>query len=216
MHLFLIRHGQSYVNLKEWEKGNQDAGLTPTGQRQAMALADWLPGHLPQVDMIYASTMRRARETAIPLAEAYGQPIHYDDRIREIGNNRLDHTPYPNDALPQDFADFWASERPFAPINDLENGGEALMHFRSRVGLFMESMVANHREQVVVAVCHGGVIDVMFDNIFNIGPHRRCEVWTSNTGITNFQLVEIPGREVWRLRAQNRLEHLSVAKVEVT
>lgn len=216
MHLYVIRHGQSFVNLKEWENGNQDAGLTPAGHSQAAALAAWLPGHLPQVDAIYASTMRRAVETVTPLAQAYGHPIHFDDHIREIGNNRLDHTPYPNDALPQDFADFWASERPFATVTPVADQGETLMHFRARVGIFLESLVAVHRAQTVIAVCHGGVIDVLFDNIFNVGPYRRCEVWTSNTGVTNFQLVENPGREVWRLHSQNRIDHLLAAGVDVT
>jgi hypothetical protein len=41
MHLYLIRHGQSYINLKEWQEGNVDAGLTELGQRQANALAAW-------------------------------------------------------------------------------------------------------------------------------------------------------------------------------
>ena len=60
MHLYLIRHGQSFVNLREWDKGNVDVGLTPLGQRQAAALAGWLPSVIPTVDALYASTMLRA------------------------------------------------------------------------------------------------------------------------------------------------------------
>lgn len=48
MHLYLIRHGQSFVNLEDWSGGNQDVGLTELGQRQAAALAAWLPARLPQ------------------------------------------------------------------------------------------------------------------------------------------------------------------------
>ena len=33
--LYLIRHGQSYVNLADWPNGNQDEGLTELGQAQA-------------------------------------------------------------------------------------------------------------------------------------------------------------------------------------
>ncbi len=60
MHLYLIRHGQSFVNLKDWTDGNLDAGLTDLGKRQAAALAAWLPQRLPQIDSLYASTMSRA------------------------------------------------------------------------------------------------------------------------------------------------------------
>ena len=115
MHLYLIRHGQSYVNLPDWAEGNVDAALTELGQRQATALATWLPSRLAQVDVLYASTMRRARETAEPLARAYDMPIQWDDRVRELGNNRLDHQPWPPEAFPNQYVDFWASARPFAP-----------------------------------------------------------------------------------------------------
>ena len=209
MHLYLIRHGQSFVNLKDWTDGNLDAGLTDLGQRQAAALAAWLPGHLPQIDGLYASTMRRARETAQPLATAYGVEIHWDDRLREIGNNRSDHTPWPPESLPKEYSDYWASERPFATTTPMVEGGETFMHFRTRVGLFIEELVECCREKRIVAVCHGGVVEAAFDHIFNIGPWRRCEIWNYNTGVSHFEYVQIPRRETWRLHFHNRVEHLA-------
>jgi probable phosphoglycerate mutase len=208
MHLYLIRHGQSFVNLKEWAEGNVDAGLTELGQRQAAALAAWMPAHVAEVDAIYASTMARARETAAAVAGGYGQPIVFDDRLREIGNNRFDHSPWPNEELPKVFAEYWSSARPFAPVVDAENLGETYMHFRTRVGLFVEYAAGAHKGQTVLVVCHGGVVEAAFDHIFNIGPWRRCEVWDHNTAVTHFEFVEHPGREVWRLHFHNRVEHL--------
>ncbi len=208
MQLYMIRHGQSYVNLPDWDKGNMDAGLTDLGQQQAAALAKWLPDHLTHVDALYASTMKRAQETAAPLAAAYGLTIQPDDRLREIGNNRLDHTPWPSDGLPE-YSDYWGSERPFSSITPNYDNGESLMHFRVRVGMFIESLIEKHRSEIVVAVCHGGVIELTYDHVFNIGPWRRCEVWTKNTGITRFELVEHPTRETWRLHYHSRAEHLA-------
>lgn len=207
MHLYMIRHGQSYVNLKDWNKGNQDAGLTALGKAQAAALAAWLPNDLLEIDVLYASTMKRARETAVPLSHAYHIPIQFDDRLREIGNNRADHQPWPSDDLP-DYGDYWGSERPFSSITPTRQNGESLMHFRIRVGSFIEELLEKHREQTVVAVCHGGVIELTYDHLFNIGPFRRCEVWSQNTGVTHFEYVEHPNREVWRLYYHSRAEHL--------
>lgn len=209
MNLYLIRHGQSFVNLKEWEQGNVDAGLTVLGQRQAAALGAWLPRHIPHVDALYASTMARARETAAAANAAYALPIHFDDRLREVGNNRFDHSPWPNEDLPKDYADFWGSARPFSPVVLKGDLGETFMHFRTRVGLFIEEITAAHRGQTVLVVCHGGVVEAAFDHIFNIGPWRRCEVWDHNTAVTHFEFVEHPGREVWRLHYHNRIEHLA-------
>jgi probable phosphoglycerate mutase len=152
--------------------------------------------------------MRRARETVQCIASAYGLPVVFDDRLREIGNNRFDHSPWPNESLPTLFAEYWASARPFSPVVMQEELGETYMHFRTRVGLFIEQLVAAHREQTVLVVCHGGVVEACFDHIFNIGPWRRCEVWDHNTAISHFEYVEHPGREVWRLHAHNRTEHL--------
>ena len=133
MHLYLIRHGQSYVNLKDWQGGNTDEGLTELGQRQVAALAAWLPQGVPHIDALYVSTMRRAQETARPITDIYSVTPHFDERLREIGNNRRDHSAFPSDGLPQQFADYWASERPFSTIAPAMQNGETFMHFRARV-----------------------------------------------------------------------------------
>jgi probable phosphoglycerate mutase len=207
MNLYMIRHGQSYVNLKDWDKGNRDEGLTELGQVQAAALAEWMPGEIAELDAIYCSTMHRARETAGPLAKAYGLPLYFDDRLREVGNNRLDHTAWPSEDLPE-YSDFWGSERPFSSITPERAMGESLMHFRVRVGNFIEEMVEQYHDKTIAAVCHGGVIEITFDHIFNVGPWRRCEVWSKNTAISHFELVEHPLRETWRLHFHSRTEHL--------
>ncbi len=209
MHLYFIRHGQSFVNLKEWSGGNQDVGLTDLGHRQAAALGTWLPTELKEIDALYASTMVRAQETAGYVARAYDMDIIPDDRLREIGNNRFDHSPWPPNELPTAYSDYWASERPFATTTPLVPGGETFMHFRTRVGLFIEELVECCRGKTILAVCHGGVVEAAFDHIFNIGPWRRTEIWNTNTGISHFEYVELPRRETWRLHFQNRTEHLA-------
>jgi broad specificity phosphatase PhoE len=208
MQLYLVRHGQSYVNLADWANGNTDEGLTELGHQQAAALAKWLAKEVTAVDALYASSMQRARETARYIADVYDCSIHYHDHLREIGNCRHDHTAWPNGELPNQYADYWASERPFASVTPAFEKGETLMHFRIRVGLAIEEWVANHRDQVVVAVCHGGVIEAAFDHIFNVGPWRRCEVWVHNTAVTHFEYVAHPLRETWRLHFHSSTRHL--------
>jgi probable phosphoglycerate mutase len=208
MQLYMIHHGQSYINLKEWDKGNLDEGLTDLGQRQAAALAAWMPTEVPELDAIFSSTMQRARETAEILAQAYNMPLYFDDRLREVGNNRLDHTAWPSDDLPE-YSDYWGSEKPFSSITPEREMGESLMHFRVRVGNFIEELISLYRGSRIAAVCHGGVIEIAFDHVFNVGPWRRCEVWSNNTGVTHFELVEHPLRETWRLHYHSRTDHLT-------
>jgi probable phosphoglycerate mutase len=211
VHLYLIRHGQSHINLSDWDWNSGatlDQPLTELGERQAEALAAWLPSHLPTVAAIYASTMRRAQQTAEPLAEAYRVPVRFDHRVREIGNNRIDHTAWPEDEAPNRYSKVWVTARPFSPTMHDAESSETFMHTRVRVGLFIEELVERHRGESVLVVCHGGVIDCAFDHIFNIGPWRRCEMWTNNTGVTHFEVVNHPDREVWRLHYYNRTDHL--------
>jgi probable phosphoglycerate mutase len=211
MDLYMVRHGQSYVNLKTWENGNSDEGLTELGQRQAAALAAWMPTKVPTIHALYASTMKRALETAEALAQVYDMPIIRDDRLREIGNNRSDHSPWPSHDLPE-YGDYWGSERPFSSITPSRDGGESLMHFRVRIGNFLEELNKRHLGETVITVCHGGVIELTYDHVFNVGPWRRCEVWTKNTGVTRLRYVEHPGRETWRLYYHSRTDHLQAVE----
>jgi broad specificity phosphatase PhoE len=214
MHLYVIRHGQSFVNLNDWDGKDPDMPLTPLGEQQAEALAAWLPGHLPNVDAIYCSTLSRANHTATILGKAYNTEVVTDSRLREIGNNRIDHTPWPTGTIPpqSDWAAYWPTERPFSKVAQSE-GAESAMHFRIRVASFIEDTLEKHPKQTVIAVCHGGVMDAVFDYCFGVGPWRRCEVWTTNTGVTHFEYVAIPGRETWRLYEHNLIEHLRAANM---
>lgn len=215
MHLFLIRHGQSLVNLTDWAHGNRDEGLTELGERQARAVAERLASDLDHIDALYASTMKRAQETAAIIGEVIAREVAGDDRIREIGNNQLDHAPWAD--LPTDFGDFWATARPFASVTPAVERGESLMHFRTRVGAFLEDMLAAHARQVVVAVAHGGVLDAVFDHVFNVGPWRRCQIWTHNAAVTHLEALDSApdsdyfahaGPEHWRLHRHNCIAHL--------
>ncbi|MEM7336064.1 MAG: histidine phosphatase family protein [Chloroflexota bacterium] len=209
MHLYLIRHGESWVNMPDDHQNHPlDAGLTERGQEQAKSLASWLKKEVPQIDKMYASSMRRAQETAVILATAYNCNVISDHRLREIGNNRLDHSPLSNDELPRQYTHLSPFENPITPIaTDVENG-ETFMHFRIRIGLFIDELIQKHQEKTILAVCHGGVINAAVDHIFNIGPYRRCDVRGQHTSATYFQHLGKLTREPWRLHYLGQTNHL--------
>ena len=185
MHLYLIRHAQSYVNLPDWAEGNTDAALTDLGREQAEALARKFSQEVTSVDALYASDMMRAKETAKTLAEPYGLSPIFDSHLREVGNNRRDHTPYPVNDLPKRYAEFWGSSRPFSALMPDAEAGESWM----RVGQFLETLVERHYRtsdekpegDTVIVVCHGGVIEAASSrrrsatsSISDIGNTARC------------------------------------------
>src|SRR2546423_10426650 len=80
--LWLVRHGESTWNTLGLAQGHCDqARLTRLGQRQAWAVAAQLRDR--PVAALYASDLRRALETAAPLAEVTGLSVNRDTRLRE-------------------------------------------------------------------------------------------------------------------------------------
>lgn len=207
MHLLLIRHGQSFVNLDDWTGGFVDTGLTELGKNQAMRLAEWMAEHV-HIDALYTSTMARALDTAACLTRTTGLAAQPDDRLREFGNCYASGAAVPPESMPIEYADFWGTERPHARINA---DGESWMLFRVRVGAFLDDLLQRHGQiqppQTIAVVCHGGIIDATFDYVFNVGPQRRVEIWTHNTGIVHWEYCPGTGREPWRLHAHDVVHH---------
>ncbi len=208
VHLLLVRHALSYMNLDDWEEGYVDVGLTPLGKQQAEQLGQWMAENA-RMDALYTSTMARALETAAAITAATGMAAQPDDRLREFGNCYADGRPVPAEAMPIHYADFWGTQRPYTPINER---GESWILFRARVGTFLDDVLARHGdgdpETTVVVVCHGGVIDAAFDYVFNVGARRRVEIWTHNAGIVHWEYAPDSGRELWRLHAHGMVHHL--------
>lgn len=212
MELIIIRHGQSYVNLGNWDQlDTMDTALTELGQQQATALRDWLKEQNLSADALYASTMRRTRETAQYVSEALGLDPIYDDRIREVGNSHHDGKPVDEDDLPRAYNNFRTNEAPFAPTVPNVDNAESWMHFRIRIGQFVHDIYDKHKDQTVYVVAHGGVMAALFDLVFNVGAYRQCGVNTENTGWARFEYHPDQSYTDWVLHDHNRVDHLSKA-----
>src|SRR5690606_25022039 len=68
MELLLIRHARPVR--AEKANGPADPVLSEIGRRQAASLADWLADEA--IDAVYTSPLRRAVETALPVARSLG------------------------------------------------------------------------------------------------------------------------------------------------
>jgi len=209
MLLTVIRHGQSFTNLKTWHTlKNLDAGLTETGQQQAQALHDWFIANETVADVLITSTLKRTLETTAILQPALKLEPIPDHRIREIPTVSPSGQPLDGENFGREYASDWANKAPFVPrCSDIE-GAESWMHFRTRVGQFMDDMVAAYHGQRVYVVAHGGVISAIFDNIFNVGPYRRADVHNYNTSWSRFEYRNKHDREQWLLWEHNRTDHL--------
>ena len=90
--LWLVRHGESTWNVAGLAQGQHDqAELTSRGVRQASDAAWRFRDH--PIRAIYASDLRRARQTAAAFAAVVGVPVFTDARLRERRLGALEGAP---------------------------------------------------------------------------------------------------------------------------
>lgn len=85
MNLYVIRHGQTEVNLKQQINGINDIDLNQTGIEQAKQMEQKIKEL--SIDLIYCSPLKRTVNTA-KIVNTSNIPIIYDNRIieRDTGN----------------------------------------------------------------------------------------------------------------------------------
>jgi broad specificity phosphatase PhoE len=83
---YLVRHGRTPLNAEGLLRGRLDPELDLTGLAQAMALSDVL-GRM-DMSLVISSPLKRAVETAMPIAERAGLKVQVDDRLidRDYGS----------------------------------------------------------------------------------------------------------------------------------
>ncbi len=216
-HLYLIRHGEAVSNVEPIVGGmNGDTGLTSLGVQQAEALRDRLAATKEiAADILIASTLPRARQTAEIIAPALGLPIVWEDDVQEMRVGEADGMR--SDAFRARYGvpDYErAPYRPFAP------GGESWAQFLLRVGTTLHRIADEHRGKMVVIVCHGGVIDGSMICLFGMNTQTApaADLHTSNTSITHWERRARPGNlPRWRLTTYNDVAHLrDIGAVEHT
>ena len=152
MELIFIRHGLP-VRIDEGDgEGPADPALSDVGRRQALALAAWMADE--RVDAIWVSPMRRARETAVPLAERLALPVTIDDDLAEFDRDALSYIP---------LEELRAAKEP--GWNEVPERPE---HFHTSVVTAVERIIAAHPRQRVAVVCHGGVINAYAGHVLKI------------------------------------------------
>lgn len=208
-HLYLIRHGESFANVEPIIGGMRgDKGLTPRGVAQAQRLRDRLAttGEIV-ADVLIASTLPRARQTAEIIAPALGLRVTLDDEVQELRPGEADGLTIEQLRERYGRADFESIPyRPLAP------GGESWASFLVRAATALNRIAEEHAGKSIVIVCHGGVIDGSFQAFagVNLLVPRAFDFATENTSITHWQWRAAHGRAPrWRLHAYNDAAHLA-------
>ena len=78
--ILLVRHGQAAAGFGS----HRDPGLDDVGRAQAEATAEELATRFEEPVPIYSSPLKRAQETAAPLARRWGSEVILEPRVAEI------------------------------------------------------------------------------------------------------------------------------------
>ena len=221
MEILLIRHGEP-----EWDRGGlsvDNPGLTARGHHQARALAEHLAGH-PQlgIDELWVSPLRRAQETAAPLAARTGLEVRTLDWLAEIGAPRWDGTP--TEVVAKAFEEGWA--RPLDELWDGLPGGETFRHFHDRVTTGLDqALVAEgatklsedpllwhlpHPDRRVAVVAHGGANATAMAHLLGIPPvpWEWLRFVTGHASLSVLAPLAISGGHAYSLHPFGNVAHL--------
>jgi probable phosphoglycerate mutase len=204
-HLILVRHGESNVTVRQVVGGERTCdGLSPLGVQQAEALRDrFARGAERRVDVLLASTLPRAEQTARIIAPALG------DVTLKLDPDLVEHRPGEADGVRFDeFGDrFGLFDLRAEPDRPLAPGGESLRQFYERTAATMAALLAAHAGSTICVVCHGGVIDNSLRHLLGVGLDAPFDLWTLNTSITELRL-DADRATLLRYNDAAHIEHL--------
>ena len=235
MELILVRHGEVEIskinnNLKKiletkshgkYEgalKKLDNIELSERGNEQAKLLGRWLQKNY-EIDVLYSSKLRRAKETSKIVNSFLNLPVIFKDELREA-------TFY----LP-DYLSDWSSPIQFGKdlkkknfdmrtkidttLKEREIKIESLKvrkaintqkyeDFRRKIEKIIKKIIFNNWEKTVLIITHGGVIGTIIRNI--IGRHDMT-IRMDFTGLSKFSWIKEYNR--WQIDFINKTYHLS-------
>ncbi len=157
MELVIARHALP-VKIVD-AQGPADPQLSERGLAQSNKLAEYLAEE--HFDAIWVSPMRRARETAAPLAANFGLTPIVDNRLAEW--DRDSSTYIPVEELKATNDPIWQ-----AMAKGEWHGSMDPQLFKTDVVAAFEEIISSHSGQRVAVVCHGGVIGAYLASVLGL------------------------------------------------
>ena len=150
--LYLVRHGQTELNVQNILQGWQDSPLTEHGREQALGTRAAFEARGVAFDHVYSSPLGRARRTA-ELIVGEGRSIALVDDLREWHLGSLEGTS--NRKMPaQPWGDY--------PV---AFGGESETQLRARMVAALSHIMARPQHNCVLAVSHGSACQEFLEHV---------------------------------------------------
>lgn len=181
--IYLARHGEAENGAEygEYLEGWPDPPLSKEGRRQAALLARRLAGSA--IKSMYASDLRRARETAEATAKRLGLTMELRRELREIHMGAL-HRQSWGELRAEDGTAYETFMRHEADL-PYPGGGERGADAAARALRVLTEATENTEGDILI-VCHGGIIRSLIASVLGLPQERRFllgePLW--NTGLS--------------------------------
>lgn len=199
-----VRHGETAWNRETRIQGQLDIPLSPLGAAQARRLAQALDGQ--GVEVIYASDLSRARQTAEAVAQQLGLAVQLEPGLRERGFGLFEGLTW------AEIETRWPAESERWRRRDPQfaaQGGESLQDFYARSVAAVESLASRHPGQTVLIVAHGGVLDCLYRAAARQSL-QAARTWTLGNASINRLLYSQSGLTLVGWNDDNHLAGLSL------
>ena len=199
MELLWVRHAEP-ERIAPGTGVRADPALTARGTEQAQRLADWLA--FEPIDAIVCSPLQRAVATAAPIGAGCGVEVEIVDDLIEYDNNSDHYIPMEEMRLNKD--DRWQ-----AMVNGRwdEFGADLPEVFRARIDAVTTTLVERFPGKRIVAVCHGGVINVALGSVLGVVPPLWFE-----PGYTSVSRMIASRTGIRSVASLNELAHLEAKR----
>ncbi len=173
MELLIIRHALPVR--RELTEGIADPELAPEGLLQAEHLAKYLATE--KIDAVYASPLRRAQQTAAPLAALQKVGVTLIDDVAEWDRNSNEYVPVEELKATND-------PRWQAMLRGEWNvPEESADEFNKRTIGAVDKLIDLHSGHRIAIVCHGGVINAYLTYILGLSNYQQGFFYPNYTSI---------------------------------
>lgn len=194
--IIMVRHGYSVSNDLKFFTGQMDIELTQTGVEQSKMCGECFGRLLhgggmlsrygiDSISAIYSSDLKRAYDTALPIAHALSLEISSDEKLREICAGEWEGIPFERlDVLYPEAYSVWK--------NDIGNaccvGGESVVDFSDRIVKRVRKIAEAYDGETVVLVTHATPIRVICTLAAGLPISEMKSVgWVSNASVSIFE-----------------------------
>ncbi len=182
--IWLVRHAQTQAP-HLFHGYESDIDLSELGKRQAQHLAPVLASYQP--DFIFSSGMKRAMQTATPVAQLCQLPLHIELALHERKLGSLAGTPTQLElGIAPDTLRHWQE----GDLHYATHGSESLYQLRLRLTPAWEKITSVSKGRSAVVICHGIVCRVL---LMTMVQGLSLADWTRIGPIANTSISELEG-----------------------